>query len=68
MKKKLTLSKETLRDLTVQDADEVKGGQVSGYGICSRACGTGGCYYTVDCHHSYYYTCKCQGKTYNKKC
>ena len=61
--KKLSLNKETLRDLTAHNADEVNGGQVlptmMGCGI-SRMCPSFlGCTYT--CHH-------CHGKTYNKKC
>ncbi len=52
--RKLVLRKETLRDLTAQNAVEVKGGA-----------GTHSCAWcTVSCH-----TClRCHGKTYNKKC
>ena len=44
--KKLTLNKETLRDLTAQDAKEVKGGKKTKVKHCgpplSVLCGTGG--------------------------
>ncbi len=59
-RKKLTLNKETLRDLTPQNATGVKGGTFT-LMDCQRTlmCQTLGCTYT--CHH-------CHGKTYNKKC
>jgi hypothetical protein len=52
--KKLTLNRETLRDLTAQNAGGVKGGMGAG----SRTC-----YCTYTCH-----PCAPHGKTYNKKC
>lgn len=59
-RKKLTLNKETLRDLTPQNTGEVKGGtsRVS-CASCSYCCPSIACTYA---------TCKCHGKTYNKKC
>ncbi len=53
--KKLVLRKETLRDLTAGNATEVKGGATGG-NACSFFC-------SASCP-----TCRCHGKTYNKKC
>ena len=51
--KKLTLNKETLRDLTAQNAGAVKGGGTQTmYMWCTWTC----------------QTCECHGKTYNKRC
>ncbi len=61
-RKKLTLNKETLRDLTAQNAREVKAGSASHCVpscICTYNCPTIGCTLA---------TCKCHGQTYNKKC
>ena len=58
--KKLTLNKETLRDLTLPSAGQVKGGATEGGGYCSWGCPT-----VAYCTFA---TCKCHGKTYNKKC
>ncbi len=73
--KKLTLNKETLRDLTAQNAGEVKGGVTippgACSGWCSYNCATVGCAtrncVTVGCTYNCA-TAGCQGKTYNKKC
>ena len=42
-KKKLTLNKETLCDLTARNAGEVKAGKKGGNGNTKKACATGGC-------------------------
>ena len=74
--KKLTLNKETLRDLTTHNGGAVKGGTTVPYDacsvwcsyncaptyFCSFNCATAGCA-TVNCA-----TGGCHGKTYNKKC
>ena len=54
--KKLTLNKETLRDLTPQNAGEVKGG----------TWGTVTCY--KHCRWPRSYLTNCKAHTYNKKC
>ncbi len=65
--KKLVLRKETLRDLTAQNAGQVKGGVTIPPGACSAwGCYTRGCtalLCSVGCA-----TGGCHGKTYNKKC
>ncbi len=61
-RKKLTLNKETLRDLTAQNAGEVKGG-------CSKSAIVPTCLCSVGCSLGCTLaTCKCHGQTYNKKC
>ncbi len=67
--KKLRLNKETLRDLTAHNVDEVNGGQVlptmMGCGI-SRMCPSFlGCTLNLGCTHTCHH---CHGKTFNKKC
>ncbi len=53
--KKLTLNRETLRDLTTRNAGQVKGGT--------------GLWCTATCKNCTHNTCaKCNGHTYNKKC
>ncbi len=57
--KKLTLNKETLRDLTAHNAGEVKGG--------SAACSVRTCYctYTCKCHYTHGKPCH---YTHGKPC
>ncbi len=62
--KKLTLNKETLRDLTTQNAGEVRGG--TGTWTCNATCACHTAWCTISCK-----SCalgKCHGQTYNKKC
>ncbi len=63
--KKLTVNKETLRDLTARNAGEVKGGGVTRRGITCNIP-------TEDyrCPTNIYLcpTAGCHGKTFNKKC
>ncbi len=64
--KKLTVNKETLRDLTTQNAGDVRGGDrtltCGGTCGCSWGCHTAGCTVTRG------KLCHAHGKTYNKKC
>ncbi len=69
--KKLTLNKETLRDLTAHNADEVNGGQVpiTAMGCVTRICTLAACSLACTQNLGCTYTCHhCHGKTYNKKC
>ncbi len=58
--KRLVLRKETLRDLTAQNAGAVKGGAITKKGPTCPG-------YTVPCTYELY-SCKCHGRTYNQKC
>jgi hypothetical protein len=74
-KRKLTLSKETLRNLSAQASEGVVGGSIncdlSSYGTCSNG---GTC--QADCYFTYGYTCSCpsmwdtcaQTDCYNASC
>ena len=75
--KRLTLNKETLRDLTTQNAGRVKGGTATYNAWCTYD-GCGPTYYygcatnyncaTVGCTAYNCPSAGCHGKTYNKKC
>ena len=57
--KKLTLNKETLRDLTTHTAGEVKGGDKRTVVTCT----------CISCHKVCFFTIGCpNGKTYNRQC
>ncbi len=65
--KKLVLRRETLRDLTAQNAGGVKGG---GSGKGAGCFTNGSCFYScAGCSQSCgAVSCGCHGHTYNKKC
>jgi hypothetical protein len=61
--KKLTLNKETLRDLTAQNAGDVRGGASWS---CAATCYCNTAWCTVSCKSCV--GANCHGNTYNKKC
>ncbi len=64
--KKLVLRKETLRDLTAQNAGQIKGNNKTNlWATCPYACLTG---LTCLCPTVLAASCGCHGNTRNKKC